>query len=91
MTFRKLVAVFDRLEGLSSRNEMRRVLAGFFDDTPKSDLDSVAYVLLGRIDAEYKRSDKGPEQAPTAREITTIARGGIRERNRRRSLRRATG
>jgi len=31
------------------------------------------------------RDDKSPEQATTAREITTIARGGTRERNRRRS------
>jgi DNA ligase-1 len=59
MKFRKLVAVFDRLEGLSSRNEMRRVLAGLFADTPKPDLDSVAYLLLGRIDAEYKKVDLG--------------------------------
>lgn len=67
MEFRKLVAVFDRLEGLSSRNEMRRGLA----------------------DQRFTRfrDDKGPEQATTARESTMIARGGTRERNRRRSQR----
>ena len=67
MEFRKLVAVLDRLEGLSSRNEMRRVLAG------------QRFIRF--------RDDKSPEQATTARESTMIARGGTRERNRRRSQR----
>jgi ATP-dependent DNA ligase len=35
------------------------------------------------------RDDKSPEQATTAQEITLIARGGIRKRNRRRSEPRA--
>jgi DNA ligase-1 len=59
MEFRKLVEVFNRIEGLSSRNEMRRVLAGLFSDAPKPDLASVAYLVLGRIDAEYQKVDLG--------------------------------
>jgi len=57
--FRALVEVFEKLEGLSSRNAIRDTLASFLRTVPKSDLPAVAYLCLGRIGAEYQKIDLG--------------------------------
>lgn len=59
MKFRTLVETFEKLEGLSSRNAIRKTLASFLQTVPRSDLDAVAYLSLGRIGAEYQKIDLG--------------------------------
>lgn len=58
MKFNKLVQIFEQLEQISSGNKIREILSNFFKRA-KSDIDSIAYLTLGKIDAEYKKTDLG--------------------------------
>lgn len=59
MKFSNLVQIFEQLEQISSGNKMREILSNFFKKIPKDDIDSVAYLTIGKIDAEYKKTDLG--------------------------------
>ncbi len=54
MDFAKLVVVYEKLEGISSGNEMREVLSDFFKTVPKEDIAVVSYLTLGKMGAEYE-------------------------------------
>jgi DNA ligase-1 len=59
MRFRALVEMFEKLEGVSSGNAIREILAAFFRSVPRSGLAEVAYLTLGKIGAEYQKVDLG--------------------------------
>ena len=59
MKFSKLVQIFEELEKITSGNKMRELLSKFFKKISKSDLPYAAYLTLGIIDAEYKKTDLG--------------------------------
>ncbi|MEM0230706.1 MAG: ATP-dependent DNA ligase [Candidatus Woesearchaeota archaeon] len=59
MKFKQLVSIYEELEKTSSGNEIRRILAELFKNCPKDEIDIVAYLCLGTIDAEYKMPELG--------------------------------
>jgi DNA ligase-1 len=59
MRFTQLAETLERLEGISSGNEMRKVLAKLFKKTPKSEIKSVAYLLTGRIAPDIEGRETG--------------------------------
>ncbi|MBW2981981.1 ATP-dependent DNA ligase [Candidatus Woesearchaeota archaeon] len=59
LQFSKLVEIFEDLEKISSGNKLREILSNFFKKISKEDIDSVAYLTIGKIDAEYKKTDLG--------------------------------
>jgi DNA ligase-1 len=59
MNFSQLVEIFEDLEQTSSGNKLREILSNFFKRIPISDIGAVAYLTLGIIDAEYKKTDLG--------------------------------
>jgi hypothetical protein len=42
MKFLQLVKIYEKLEAISSGNEMRDILSNFFKKVPKSEIDKVA-------------------------------------------------
>ena len=58
MRFLKLVNVFEELEQITSGNKIRKILAGFFKKV-NAEIVSIAYMTLGKIDAEHKNTDLG--------------------------------
>jgi DNA ligase-1 len=59
LSFSQLVKIFEDLEQTSSGNKLREILSDFFKKVSKEDIDSIAYLALGIIDAEYKKTDLG--------------------------------
>jgi len=59
LQFSKIADIFSQLEEVTSGNEMRRILSGFFKKVPSSDIDKVAYFILGKIDADYMHTETG--------------------------------
>ncbi len=59
LAFSKLADIFSQLEVVTSGNKLREILSQFFKRVPKQDIDLVAYLTIGKIDAEYKKTDLG--------------------------------
>lgn len=59
MEFSKLVGIFEELEKVSSGNKIREILSGFLKKTSKKEIDYIAYLIIGKIDAGYKKTDMG--------------------------------
>lgn len=59
MTFSQLTTYFDKLEHIASRNEMTVLLAELFTATSVDDIDKVVYMLQGRVEPQFVKSDFG--------------------------------
>ena len=57
--FSLLVKVYEELEKTASGNELRKILSELFKSCPVSEIDKIAYLSLGTIDAEYRRPELG--------------------------------
>lgn len=53
MDFEKLVVVYEKLEKISSGNEMREVLSEFFKTVPVEEIKIVSYLTLGKLGSEF--------------------------------------
>jgi len=71
--FIELVKVYEELEKISSGNEMRRILSEFFKKCPKEEIDVIAYMTLGMIDAEYKKTELGIADKMVVRAIAAAS------------------
>lgn len=54
MLFKDLAIYLQRLEKITSRNEMVVILADLFKEVPKDDMDKVMYLLQGRVAPLYE-------------------------------------
>ncbi|MEK7188234.1 MAG: ATP-dependent DNA ligase [Patescibacteria group bacterium] len=54
MKFAKLAVYLEKLEKTPSRNEITKILADLFKETPLSEIDQVVYLLAGRLLPNYK-------------------------------------
>ncbi|MBW2966314.1 ATP-dependent DNA ligase [Candidatus Woesearchaeota archaeon] len=77
MKFLKLVEIFEQLEKISSGNKLREILSKFFKKISKSDIDSVAYLTLGKIDAEYKKTDLGLAEKMVIRALAKVSNKNV--------------
>ncbi|MBW2977702.1 ATP-dependent DNA ligase [Candidatus Woesearchaeota archaeon] len=59
LPFSRLTKIYEQLEVITSGNKIREILSNFFKKVPKTDIASVAYLTLGVIEAEYKKTDLG--------------------------------
>lgn len=59
MNFADLVAYFEKLEGISSRNTMTQVLAELFKKAPTTDIGKICYLLQGRVAPLYEPIEFG--------------------------------
>ena len=79
MRFVKLVEIFEELEQITSGNKMREILSKFLKKAPKTDLDSIAYLTLGIIDAEYKKTDLGLAEKMIVRALAKASNKNVEE------------
>jgi DNA ligase-1 len=54
MKFSEVAKVYEQLEGISSGNKMREVLASLFKKASKSEIKNIAYLTLGDIGSSYE-------------------------------------
>jgi DNA ligase-1 len=59
MKFFILVNYFQKLEKLSSRNSMIKILKELFEKSSTSDIDKICYLILGKIAGEYENIQLG--------------------------------
>lgn len=59
MEFRNLAQFFQRLESTSSRNEMVVILAQLFKEAGEGEIDTIAYLLQGRVAPLYEPIEFG--------------------------------
>ena len=69
LQFSKLVEMFEQLESVSSGNKMREILSKFFKKCPAKDMDIIAYLSLGKIDADYKHVELGMAEKMVAKSV----------------------
>ncbi|PIR14894.1 MAG: DNA ligase, partial [Flavobacteriales bacterium CG11_big_fil_rev_8_21_14_0_20_35_7] len=68
--FAELARVYEELEKTSSGNELRRILSELFKACSLSEIDKIAYLCLGTIDAEYKKPELGLADRMVVRAIS---------------------
>ncbi len=71
MDFEKLVEVYEKLESISSGNEMRDILAEFFKSVSKDDIAMISYLTLGEIASEYESVVLGMAEKGLVKAIST--------------------
>lgn len=77
--FSKLTEIYEQLEVITSGNKMREILSNFFKKVPKQDIDKVAYLTLGKIDADFKHIELGLAEKMILRAIASVAEKDIDE------------
>ncbi|PIZ51257.1 DNA ligase [Candidatus Woesearchaeota archaeon CG_4_10_14_0_2_um_filter_33_13] len=73
MDFEKLVQVYEELEKTASGNKIREVLAEFFKQVPKDDVQIVAYLTLGKIASDYEDVVLGMAEKSVLKAITVAS------------------
>ena len=73
LQFSKLADLYRELEKVSSGNKMREILSGFFKKVTKQEIDKVAYLTLGKIDADFKHIELGLAEKMILRAIADAA------------------
>lgn len=56
-TFLEVAEIFEKIEGIASRNEMTSVLADFFKTLSNEESQIVSYMVLGRISPMFVKSE----------------------------------
>lgn len=54
MNFKDLSSYLEKLESISSRNEITKIVADLFKRTDSSEIDKVAYLVLGQLAPSYR-------------------------------------
>jgi DNA ligase 1 len=77
MDFIKLVEVYEKLESISSGNEMREVLAKFFKQVPTDDIAMLSYLTLGKLGADFESHVLGLAEKSVLKSIALAGGTGL--------------
>ncbi|MBI3840970.1 MAG: ATP-dependent DNA ligase [Thaumarchaeota archaeon] len=69
MDYTKVAECYSVLEGISGRNELTRVLALLFKETPKSELGILVYLTQGKLRPDYEGVELGLAEKMALRAI----------------------
>lgn len=71
LSYSIVAEAYDRLEGISGRNELTEVFAGLLKETPKQELPMLVYLTQGKLRPDYEGVEVGVAEKMALRALTS--------------------
>ena len=73
MEYSRVAETYERLEGISGRNEITEVLAGLLKQTPKQELPYLVYMTQGKLRPDYEGVELGLAEKLALRAVSSAS------------------